>query len=45
MCGLKNEVKAAVRRKKAAWKEVGARDEDVHQKKMYGSLQRRKEKG
>ena len=43
-----NEVKVAVRRKETGWKEMlAASNEEVKKDiwKIYGSLQRRKEKG
>ena len=40
-----NEIKAAVRRKDAAWKEVLAASKEEAKEKMYGNIERREEKG
>ena len=43
--GGNEEVKASVTRKKVAWKEMLAANNEEAKGKMYGSLQRRKKKG
>ena len=40
-----DEIKAAVTRKEAAWKEVLAASDEEAKEKMYGNVQRREKKG